>query len=193
VRIYIVRHGETEHNRRRILQGHDEVPLNDTGIRQAAQAAARLSGEPLDRIVSSDLRRTVMTAAVIASVTGVPLAYEAGFRERNPGIHTGQTHEEGKRFFYDADYAPEEGEGVPAFDVRIKDAFTRLAEDKDNEGQHIAVVTHGLVCTSFANQFLRNSIDMGPSNVWPNASISIVDYDGAWTPVSLGDASHMDE
>ena len=45
--IYIIRHGQTELNNRKVLQGRSDYPLNDAGIAQAQEAAARLQGVPL--------------------------------------------------------------------------------------------------------------------------------------------------
>lgn len=64
--IYIIRHGRTEMNSRKALQGKSDSPLDGEGIRQAAEAAERLSGITFDRVYSSPLRRAVQTAEIIA-------------------------------------------------------------------------------------------------------------------------------
>jgi probable phosphoglycerate mutase len=56
-RMYIVRHGETEWNRSRRIQGQLDVPLNETGIKQAGLAAEVMKGVPLAKAFSSDLQR----------------------------------------------------------------------------------------------------------------------------------------
>ena len=56
-RVYLVRHGETEHNRQGIMQGHLDVPLNATGVAQARLAADALADVPLTAAYSSDLQR----------------------------------------------------------------------------------------------------------------------------------------
>ena len=56
-RVYIVRHGETEHNRQGIIQGHLDTPLNATGIEQARLAADALADVPFGTAYSSDLQR----------------------------------------------------------------------------------------------------------------------------------------
>ena len=57
VRVYIVRHGETEHNRLGIMQGHLDTALNDTGVAQARLAADALADAPFAAAYSSDLQR----------------------------------------------------------------------------------------------------------------------------------------
>ena len=64
--IYIIRHGQTELNIRNVLQGRSNHPLNETGIRQAEEAAERLKGITFDAVYSSPLIRAVSTAEIIA-------------------------------------------------------------------------------------------------------------------------------
>ena len=62
IRVYIVRHGETEENKQKIIQGHLDSPLNSEGERQADLVAGALKDVPFDVCYSSDLRRAVDTA-----------------------------------------------------------------------------------------------------------------------------------
>ena len=66
--IYFVRHGQTELNQRRVLQGRSDYPLNGVGEEQAAEAAAwfKENGIRIDRIWSSPLQRAMQTARIIA-------------------------------------------------------------------------------------------------------------------------------
>ena len=66
--IYIVRHGQTEKNRAKLLQGRSDAPLNEAGIRQAEElrAAFAKAGNTIDRVYSSPMGRAVQTAAIIA-------------------------------------------------------------------------------------------------------------------------------
>jgi broad specificity phosphatase PhoE len=88
--LILIRHGETDWNRDRRIQGSTDIPLNDTGRRQAKDAAAalrdRLDHTVTPTIVSSDLSRARETAAIIADDLGLaaPLAYP-GLRERSYG------------------------------------------------------------------------------------------------------------
>jgi broad specificity phosphatase PhoE len=86
----LIRHGETDWNRDRRIQGSTDIPLNDTG-RQQARDAAELLRETLDPAVpvvvaSSDLSRARETAEIIADLLGVaaPRLYPA-LRERSYG------------------------------------------------------------------------------------------------------------
>lgn len=64
--IYIIRHGQTQLNQKRVLQGRSNWPLNETGIRQAEEAAKLLCGVPFHMVFSSPLIRAVETARIIA-------------------------------------------------------------------------------------------------------------------------------
>ena len=63
--IYIIRHGQTELNTRRVLQGRSDYPLNETGISQAEAARKKLENVSFSRVYSSPLIRAVQTAGII--------------------------------------------------------------------------------------------------------------------------------
>jgi probable phosphoglycerate mutase len=128
LRFHLIRHGETDYNRQRIIQGHGELPLNDLGIAQAARLARRMRERRLDVIYSSDIRRAAMTAAILASQTGAPIVWEPMLRERDPGELVHQDYEAAARFFFDAAYVPERGEGCEEFDRRVQLAFASLID-----------------------------------------------------------------
>ena len=63
---YLVRHGETEWNRKGKIQGHLDVPLNEHGRRQVKMLAKRLAKCRFTAVYASDLSRTIKTAQIIA-------------------------------------------------------------------------------------------------------------------------------
>src|SRR5688572_5903301 len=87
LRIYVARHGQTEWNAARRLQGGTDVPLNETGRRQAAALADRLAGVRLDRIYSSALQRSRQTAEALQG--RAPLEALAGLNEQSLGAFEG--------------------------------------------------------------------------------------------------------
>jgi len=72
MRIALVRHGETDWNKQGLVQGTTDIPLNETGRAQAAEAAERLALVPWDRVVTSTLSRANETGAIIARRLGLP-------------------------------------------------------------------------------------------------------------------------
>lgn len=88
--IFLVRHGETVDNARQIMQGQTQGELNEQGRSQARQVAERLSAEPIDAVVASDLHRAIQTAEIIAQPHGVPVMTTPLLRERDWGSFTGR-------------------------------------------------------------------------------------------------------
>lgn len=193
MRLYLIRHGETKYNATKQMQGWGEVPLNDAGIAQAAQLAQRMPQYPLDHIYSSDLRRAVMTACIIASTTHIPITYNANYRERNPGDLTNTFYTPGHPFFSDLQYEPPNGESAGTFADRVRLAFEELIAQEGDSDRHIAVVSHGMVCTAFAMICLGINPYDEPGFHWPNTALTVCDYiDGEWTLITLGNADHLD-
>ena len=88
--IYLMRHGETDWNIARRMQGHSDIPLNANGLRQARQAAAGMRGLPIDRILTSPLRRAKQTAQAVAAGRGVPVLIEENLIEMGFGALEGK-------------------------------------------------------------------------------------------------------
>lgn len=97
--LLLARHGETDWNLDRRVQGHTDVPLNETGISQARALAVGLAAEPLVAVFSSDLVRASDTAAAVAALHGLPVTVDPNLREKNFGSWEGLTDTEiGERF-----------------------------------------------------------------------------------------------
>jgi len=144
--IYLVRHGETDWNRARRIQGATDIPLNDTGREQAATTGRLLARREWDLVVTSPLSRARETAQIIARETGMPepiLLPE--IVERQYGEAEGLDYEEIAERFPDDTVVPgrESREEVAA---RVIPAIVQLAEQ--NPGAAIIVVSHGGVIRS---------------------------------------------
>lgn len=85
--IYIIRHGQTELNSRKVLQGRSDYPLNENGITQANEAAAKLNGVPFCAVYSSPLSRAIQTAKII--VPGVEPTIDDRLIEMEYGPYEG--------------------------------------------------------------------------------------------------------
>ena len=88
--ILLARHGETVDNARQIMQGQTQGELNEQGREQALKVAERLSSEPIDAVVASDLHRAIQTAEYIAVPHGLPVTTTKLLRERDWGSFTGR-------------------------------------------------------------------------------------------------------
>lgn len=77
-------------NARQIMQGQTQGELNEQGREQALKVAERLSSEPIDAVVASDLHRAIQTAEYIAMPHGLPVTTTKLLRERDWGSFTGR-------------------------------------------------------------------------------------------------------
>jgi 2,3-bisphosphoglycerate-dependent phosphoglycerate mutase len=192
MRLFVVRHGETEYNRNRKMQGYQEIPLNDRGIAQAAQLAKRLASENIDHILCSDLRRAVMTGCIVAARTGASMSYDAGLRERDPGELVEQSYDVAPQFFWDVNYVPPGGESVPDFRARVRSAFTRIREEFEGKCGTLVVVAHGHVCHAFVDEFFGSAYSDGVGTA--NAAITIARLEGGeWTLEQASCTAHLKE
>ena len=89
-RFYIVRHGETEWNTKKIMQGHLDSPLTENGINQAANLANELKEIEFIKVISSDLMRAYRTAKIIAVDKDIAVTSTELLREINLGPFTGK-------------------------------------------------------------------------------------------------------
>lgn len=93
--IYLVRHGQTEFNRERRIQGHVDSPLTELGVRQAGAVGGLLRDlirEPEGwRLISSPLGRAHATAEIIAGrLGGLPIEFDDRLKEMSWGAHDGR-------------------------------------------------------------------------------------------------------
>ena len=89
VTLLLMRHGETSDNVNLIMQGQRQGELNANGIAQAEQASIQLSTRHLDTVLSSDLRRAIHTAEIMAAPHGLQVVTTPLLRERDWGDFTG--------------------------------------------------------------------------------------------------------
>ena len=93
-RLLLVRHGTTELNSARKFIGHNDAELNAVGYMQVERLRDRLESERIDKIYSSDLKRTLITAQTIASGRQLDVVACPELREINPlvgaaGVYAG--------------------------------------------------------------------------------------------------------
>lgn len=173
-RISLVRHGQTDWNLAKRIQGSSDIPLNDTGRRQAEATGAAMAGGSYDAIYASPLGRATETAEIIASHTGLdaplPLPEVA---ERNYGEAEGMTGAE------ILDRWPE-GTPVPGRESRdavVARALPALIElGEKHPGESIVVVSHGGVISSLVRHVTDHALP-GPGEVIPNGSVHEFVYD----------------
>jgi probable phosphoglycerate mutase len=203
--ILFIRHGETEWNRIKRIQGHIDIPLATSGVEQAQRLAARFAregqeGAPIDAIYSSDLLRAQQTAQPFADVLGLSLQLKQGLRERNYGAFQGHDSDEISLRFpdeyaqwqtRDPGFSPPGGESQRVFYHRVLHAIEPIVAAHSNG--RVACVAHGgvLDCVyRFANGL---PLDAPRNYALLNTSVNVVDFDdGRATVVSWADVAHLD-
>lgn len=90
-RLVLLRHGQTDYNVNGRMQGHIDSHLTETGVEQATAAAPEIARLAPDRLISSDLRRAVDTADLVAAACGRPVKLDARLRETHLGEWQGRT------------------------------------------------------------------------------------------------------
>jgi len=209
IEIILVRHGETDWNVERRIQGNRDIPLNVEGRRQAAALGRALASEPLDAVIASDLRRAMETARAIAAPHGIAVRAERELRERRFGAFEGLTHDEIRARYphhhavwrarvADAEYPPERqtAETLRQFSARAVNAVVRLMESGFRK---LLIVTHGGVLDCL----YRNACGMdlsAPRNFdIPNAGINRLSWDGSrlqvmtWAETAHLNVASLDE
>jgi uncharacterized phosphatase len=147
--LYLVRHGETDWNKARRIQGSTDIPLNETGREQAATTGALLARREWDAIVASPLSRAFETASIIARETGLPTPEVFGtLVERRYGEAEGLNYQQvDDRFPGDTEVPGRETRD----DVTARVVPTLLEIAAEHPGANIIVVSHGGVIRSVLN------------------------------------------
>jgi probable phosphoglycerate mutase len=197
----LLRHGETEWNLAGRLQGWQDSALSAAGRAQAGALAARLAGERVDAIVASDLGRTRDTAAPIAARLALPLALDAGLRERCYGEFEGMTWAEIERAWprdyqrlaaRDPEYLVPGGESGAQFRDRVVAALERLA--RRHAGATVAVITHGGVLGVVYRHARDIPLEMPRTFSVPNAAVNRVRIGARrWHIEAWADTGHLPE
>jgi len=158
--IYIVRHGQTEENMQRILQGHMPGTLTEQGKEQVKKATEELAsrGVEFKCIVSSDLKRAMDSAQIISERLNVPVIPMEVLRERNWGSYTGMSLSEAKDKYYhegtwDFPITDNPAETEEEIVARASKALELLSQQYKDE--NIIVVTHG----QFARTMIAANFD----------------------------------
>lgn len=139
--LYLVRHGETDWNRQRRIQGSTDIPLNDAGREQARETGRALGRRPFDGIFSSPLGRALETARIIAGEVGLPdPAVIDALVERNYGEAEGMGFDEIERRWPDRTAVPGQ-ESREQVVERVLPALRDLA--RAHPGRSLIVVSHG--------------------------------------------------
>ncbi len=136
--LYLVRHGETVDNVNQIMQGQTQGQLTENGIRQAGEVRDQMADEDFCAIISSDLKRSIDTAVIIAEPHHIEVTQMPLLRERDWGSFTGR-------------YIPDLKDEVWPDDIEtLENLLSRAREfiaivKKTYPGKKVLAVGHGIM------------------------------------------------
>lgn len=185
MRLWLIRHGETEANVAGLYSGHTPTPLTPKGLAQA-QILGKLLGEvPFDRVLCSALERAQQTAGRVLerreiTIETTPLLNEMFFGDWEMRHHRDLTREDPQNYAaWCNDWQnaiPTNGEGFQAFSARIEQVIAHLADIKDQ--QNILLVSHQGVLSLLIARLLN----MPAASLWHFR----VDQ-GCWSMIDMHD------
>lgn len=197
MRLYIIRHGQTDSNAARIVQGHNQTPLNDLGNLQAQKLAQRIANEGINCIYASDLKRARETAKAVADVCKLSLYLTDKLRERSYGVFDGKAFAEYEQAYLGSgqekhDFRPEGGENFVEVRNRAADFLTLLFSRYANN-ETIALVAHAGINKMLLSCLLNKSIADAMRIEQKNTCVNIIDVDadGAGHAVVLNCTEHL--
>lgn len=185
--IYFIRHGETELNKQKRLQGQSDIPLNDYGRELAKITGEALKEVPFDIVFSSPLIRAKETAEIVIGNKQVPIILEDRIKEISFGDYEGLCYnKEGYNIpepnflrFFEAPQlynVPPHGEHFYDVIKRCGDFWTDLLQNKDYQNKTILVSTHGCALKAILANLRPTAVENFWGNgVHKNCAVTIVD------------------
>ena len=194
--LYLIRHGETDHNSSGRMQGWLDVPLNATGLRQAELLARRFRGKRIDAIYASPLVRAAATAQAVADVLGLPVVLDERLREYHMGDWSGRTMEEIQAMTPEfVPHSPHEipipnGESAHEMHARLAPFLQEMLARHD-KGRIIAVSHGGTLAMAVAMLLNMPVIRRQPFG-FGNTAIAKAEFaHGRWRLRTLNDQCHL--
>ncbi len=189
LRLFLVRHGETEANRNHLLQGASNGLLNETGQRQVQRLASHLKEIALDCVYASDLQRAFATAQAVAGAHGLEVETDCRLREWNVGeldglpaaVYLQMIQETGQPL---SQFAPPGGERLGQVRQRAQAILEKLIAE--HMGEAVLVCSHGDWMRMMVGVLLEIDPDMATAFHFDNASYSVFEFaHDRWRVVAL--------
>ncbi|MBQ9828044.1 MAG: histidine phosphatase family protein [Lachnospiraceae bacterium] len=180
--IYIIRHGQTEMNNRKVFQGRSDVSMNEEGLRQAEEAAEFLKDIRFDKVWSSPLKRAVQTAEIVAP--GADIMIDDRLIEMDYGPYEGMDltdpPPEIVTFFSDFVNNP-----APAGMERLDSVVKRTGEfmeERCRTEENVLITTHAIAMKGILEYLTPESRGSYWSKYIGNCAVYVTEYkDGSFT------------
>ena len=162
MKLYVTRHGQTDYNKDEIILGVTDLPLNETGLAQAAELAenAEKLGD-IDIIISSPMKRAFTTAKAVADRCGLEIITEERLREWDYGEYEGKSRFMGRS-----------GESLLQLSHRVYSVLDEIkAKYRD---KNVLVVCHGGICRVIETYF--NDLTNEEYSNWFMGNCQVIEY-----------------
>ncbi|MCI5621344.1 MAG: histidine phosphatase family protein [Lachnospiraceae bacterium] len=188
MKIYLMRHGETDYNKKGLIQGRLDIPLNENGLE-----LARLTRDGFDRdgirfdyCYCSPLIRARQTADILLEGTDTPITYDERICEMNfaegEGIPLKQISEDPQYknidyLFHDPEkyHATEKGEDYADLFARVSDFLENELYAHENDYENVLVCCHGGIIRAFLAFMKKLELGKFWDNHQPNCSVNIIE------------------
>ncbi|WP_144493898.1 histidine phosphatase family protein [Bacillus pumilus] len=185
--ICLVRHGETDWNAAKRIQGRTDIPLNDTGKWQAEQTGLYLKDAHWDVVISSPLTRAKETAHLILKHIDARLVIMDDFIERDYGDAEGMSFEERQKLFPDKQYP--NMEPLETIQDRMVEGIEKVRAAYPN--QQVLIVAHGAAIHALLTTLADEHLGLENTRL-VNACLNYVEWkDGKWKVLDYNVVSHL--
>ena len=187
MKIYIIRHGETDWNVVKRLQGRSDIPLNEEGKRLARVTADALADIPFTRIYTSPLLRAKETAMIIKGDRDIPVIEEERIQEISFGVYEGFICAEDHYTIPDPDFinffkqpekyiAPQGAEKIETLCNRTTDFLQELVHTTAYQEDIILISTHGAALRGLLSSINMNGVaEFWKGGVHKNCAVTILE------------------
>ena len=186
MKIYMIRHGETDWNVKGRLQGQSDTELNENGIRLAKVTAKGMEKIPFDIAISSPLKRAFDTARIVLGDRKVPLLTDdrlmelsfgswegLGCRKENYGIPS----DDFVKFYTDPLHfqpAPD-GESIMQLCNRTREFYEELIANQEYQDKTVLIATHGCCMRALLRNVYQDKTDFWHGGVPLNCAVNIIE------------------
>ena len=197
--IILIRHGETEWNSQKRMQGHSNSDLSSVGQAQIQALGQWMKNVPFDHIYSSDSLRAKHTAEAITQFSGHKLKIDLRLREKNLGVFEGLTSEEARerhpevfRLFKTAGskYVIDEGESTQQLQDRALEIVNEIRIKHPEE--RVLLVTHGGFIRVVMKHSLGLSLETPTRFLIRNTGVFRLVWEDKWLVSQMGGVSHLE-
>ncbi len=198
MKVYLIRHGETDWNRECRLQGQSDTELNEIGIELAEITASELKGVRFDALYSSPLKRAYRTAEIFNEGRDLEIItdkrlLEINFGEREGHVIPGRDDDDSNPI-YNFEFVPEAyvpADGGESFDeiyARTSDFWDNVIVPLEGSCERILIIGHGCMNRTIINRLMGNPLKDFWNIKLDNCAVTIIDVTDGRSVVE--EASH---